>query len=736
MPLNPRLLRKFFAGGAILMVLGVSAVYVHNLLSIRGKVAPAPAPIPSGVNQSAKGFTFSQSQGGRTLYTLHAVSAQQYKDGGRAELHDVTIIIYGREGNRADQISGSDFEYDPASENVVSKGEVQIDLQSELPAASSTGEMKNLIHVKTSGLTFNRKSGLAQTDQKIEFRIPEASGSAMGAVYDSQRSELILKSSVVINSTAQQKATITGQSAILTKDPRKMVLLSARVEQPDRSLRAAKITVLLRNDNNIDRILGEGNVQVAQAGAKGFDVSAPAGEVIMNTGNQIRSAMLSGGVDFERRGESPAKGRAGRVLVDVGPANRIIKARGEDSVELMQGVPGKSQRLKTAALDLFIPNGRTAERAVTSGAGEVELAQGHNTTLITAGQFEGKFGAGNHLKSVYGSPGAKVVSSIPGSPDRVSTSRDVTALFNEQGAITSVEQAGDFRYQEGTRTAFADHARYTTSDENIVLGGSPRIVDSGVSLTADSVQLNRQTGNAVARGSVKATYTEAKPQPGGALLASSDPIHITGDSMTANRTSELATFTAARLWRAADVVDAPVITFDRVHRGLQATANPSGRVHSVFVQTDKNGKATPVNVTSDKLTYVDADRKAVFTKNVLVQSAQTTMTSDMIQVFLRSRGNQGSDAASQLDHILAQGDIQIDQGARKATGNQLLYTAQDQKFVLTASDGKRPSIFDAEHGQITGDSLTFFSSDDRVLVVSKEKSQTLIQTRIRDASKK
>jgi len=719
------------------MVLGVCAVYVHNLLSIRGNVVITSAPIPSGVNQSAKGFTFSQSQGGRTLYTLHAVSAQQYKDGGRAELHDVTIIIYGREGNRADQISGSDFEYDPVTENVISKGEVQIDLESELPAAASTGEMKNLIHVKTSGLTFNRRSGQAQTDQKIEFRVPEASGSAVGALYDSHSSELILRSSVVINSTAKQRATITGQSAILTKEPRRMVLHAARVEQPDRSLRADKITVLLRGDNNIDRVLGEGNVQAAQVGAKGFDVSAPAGEMVMSADNQVRSAMLSGGVAFERRGDSPAKGRAGRVLADFGPDNRIIKARGEDSVELTQGVPGRSQRITTAALDLFIPNGRNPERAVTSGgSGQVELAQGQNTTVITAGQLEGKFGAGNRLNSVYGSPGAKVVSSTQGNPDRVSTSREVTAQFNEQGAVVSVDQTGDFRYQEGTRTAFADHARYTASDENIVLGGSPRIVDSGVSLTADSVQLNRQTGNALARGSVKATYTEAKPQPGGALLASSDPIHITGDSMTANRASELATFTAARLWRAADVVDAPVITFDRAHRSLQAMANPSGRVHSVFVQTDKSGKATPMNVTSDKLTYVDADRKAVFTKNVLVQSAQTTMTADMIQVFLRSRGNQGSDAASQLDHILAQGDIRIDQGMRKATGNQLLYTAQEQKFVLTASDGNRPSIFDAEHGQITGDSLTFFSSDDRVLVVSKEKSQNLIQTRIRNASKK
>ena len=41
-----------------------------------------------------------------------------------------------------------------------------------------------------------------------------------------------------------------------------------------------------------------------------------------------------------------------------------------------------------------------------------------------------------------------------------------------------------------------------------------------------------------------------------------------------------------------------------------------------------------------------------------------------------------------------------------------------------------------KQGKITGDSLTFFTHDDRVLVGSKESSHTLIQTRIRDASKK
>jgi lipopolysaccharide export system protein LptA len=272
-----------------------------------------------------------------------------------------------------------------------------------------------------------------------------------------------------------------------------------------------------------------------------------------------------------------------------------------------------------------------------------------------------------------------------------------------------------------------------SADDTVTLIGSPRLTDTGVSLTANNIQFNRKTNVATADGAVKTTYVDLKPQPGGAMLGSSDPIHVTGDTMTANRSSEVAKFTKARLWQGVNIVEGPVISFDRLHRSLEAQGSPGNQVSSVFVQPSKNGKTTPVNVTSDRLSYVDAERKAVFSGHVLIRGADATTTADSVQVLLSSRGSQ---SASQLDRIMAQGEIVIQQQGRKATGNLLVYTAQDEKFVLTASEGRSPSIFDAEQGQITGDSLTFFTHDDRVLVGSKDSSHTLIQTRIRDAGKK
>jgi lipopolysaccharide export system protein LptA len=105
-------------------------------------------------------------------------------------------------------------------------------------------------------------------------------------------------------------------------------------------------------------------------------------------------------------------------------------------------------------------------------------------------------------------------------------------------------------------------------------------------------------------------------------------------------------------------------------------------------------------------------------------------------ILLPKKGQSENQNASELERIEALGDIKIQQGSRKASGNKLVYTAADEKMVLTGTPGKLPSIFDAERGQISGDSLTFFTHDGRVLVGSGQTSKAESPNRIPDASKK
>src|SRR5262244_2484907 len=128
MPIQITRLRRWFAAGAILVVAIVGGTYYFAKWRIENALKQVPGKIGVEIQQSAQGFTISKSEQGRTLFKLQASRAVQFKERGRAELHDVTITLYGRDSSRFDQVYGHQFEYDQQSGNVTSQGEVSIDL--------------------------------------------------------------------------------------------------------------------------------------------------------------------------------------------------------------------------------------------------------------------------------------------------------------------------------------------------------------------------------------------------------------------------------------------------------------------------------------------------------------------------------------------------------------------------------------------------------------------------------
>src|SRR6202022_3904777 len=181
-------LRRWFAGGALRFVLVVATVYFYAPHKLQKALKEVPARIGVEVQQSAQGFTISRSEAGRTLFKVQASKTVQFRAGGRAELHDVTITVYGHDSSRFDQIYGADFEYDPQSGDVIGKGEVQMDLEANPggfthPDQAPPKELKNPVHLTTTSLLFNQKTGNASTQDKVEFSIPQANGSALGLSY-------------------------------------------------------------------------------------------------------------------------------------------------------------------------------------------------------------------------------------------------------------------------------------------------------------------------------------------------------------------------------------------------------------------------------------------------------------------------------------------------------------------------------------------------------------------------
>ncbi len=186
-----------------------------------------------------------------------------------------------------------------------------------------------------------------------------------------------------------------------------------------------------------------------------------------------------------------------------------------------------------------------------------------------------------------------------------------------------------------------------------------------------------------------------------------------------------------RLWQGANVIQAPAIEFNREQRSIVAKGKASEPVSTVLIQVDKSGRAAPVTITSGRLSYTDNQRKAHFDDRVTVKGADLTITAHAMDVFLRPQGQSGAasalSGAGKIERIVAQGSVEVSEPGRKASGERLVYTAAEDKFVLT---GGPPSIFDAEHGKITGVSLTLFRHDDRVVVEGSDNSPAVTKTRV------
>jgi lipopolysaccharide export system protein LptA len=799
-PLKVYRLRRVLAATAILLTVVVAGMYLYARYKARSVLTSIPGKIGYDIKQTARGFQFSKSDGKRTLFTIEASDLKEFKLNGRAELHNVSIVLYGRDSSRFDQIYGDDFAYDPKTGDVTAKGDVQIDLVANpaglaSPDQSTPKELKNPIHLKTRDLIFNKESGNATTDARVEFRTPQATGSAVGVTYAGKSNTLTLSSQIHVVLSGPDAAVIDAQHGTITNEPRDIVLDHPHLQRETGTLQADRAVFHLGPDNHVESAVATGNVTSETRTTRGKGradggSAAPGSEAggemhsradqaeFLLTGGRdlLRTAILTGNVHVEQTGPQPMQGDAGRVILDFAGQNQLQKVHALDGAHLIQKAgnkkPGSTSQpqdfdLTSTVIDFTVAQGHILQSAVTSGAAQITASSATTPdsgsapppqrTVVTAGKFEAEFATAdgrNRLASVHGAPNARIVNSVPGQPDRVSTSDSVSAAFLPQGGIDSITQQGNVTYNDGQgpdkrMQAWATTAHYTPADQMLLLTGSPRVANGGMATTAKSIRINRATGDAMAEGDVKSTYSELKEQPEGALLASSSPIHVTSRAMTAHNSPALAVYTGnARLWQDANVIEAPSIQFERDRRFVTAQGTPTQPVQTILIQKEKapgsrtgSEKATgkqaqkpnsiPIAITAAQLTYADSERKVHYEGGVIAKSPDFTASAKTMDAFLlphsQTSTNQSFAGPGQLDRMVAQTDVVIQQPHRRAEGQKLVYTAADDKFVLT---GGPPSIFDAEQGKITGVSLTFFRRDDRVLVEGEASTPVVTQTRV------
>src|SRR5271167_1417661 len=161
--------RKWMVVGVCVLVAAVTFSYWIARAHVKPVLRNVPQQLGFDIQQTSDGFSLSKSEAGRTIYTIRASRAIQFKQGGHADLRNVHIVIYGRNHDRYDQIYGDQFTYDPENGDIHAMGEVHIDLEGNAegpakPDQAAPEELKNPLHLVTRSLTFNQKTGTANTD--------------------------------------------------------------------------------------------------------------------------------------------------------------------------------------------------------------------------------------------------------------------------------------------------------------------------------------------------------------------------------------------------------------------------------------------------------------------------------------------------------------------------------------------------------------------------------------------
>ena len=296
-----------------------------------------------------------------------------------------------------------------------------------------------------------------------------------------------------------------------------------------------------------------------------------------------------------------------------------------------------------------------------------------------------------------------------------------------------------------------------------------QVSDAGSVLWANQVALDRASGDSVATGAVKVDYVQDNSaQAGGRAGAQAEPTHILAERADLERATDVATFYGkpVRLWQGASQVQAPVIELSRAQKRLIARGEAStgwsaagevAQVRTVLMRRSAEGgagtggmgktgcantgakagagragaaaqAANVVRIASGGLVFSGILNQADFTGGFRADTADGTIRANAGTAYLQPSEAVGAAPAGssvavgggaaavpsltgRLERVVATGHVDIEQPGVHATGERLVYSANDQVFLLTGDSKNPPQATDAT-GTTTAAALRFHNSCD------------------------
>ncbi len=748
-----------YARWSALLALALAGVtggfYLQRLWVAHRERQNAPAPLPQTEEKRFTTLHIKKVEGTRTIFSVEAGKSTDLRGQDISLLEDVKILVNGKNGDRHDVIHTQSCRYAKTDGSIQCEGNVQFELQSAedaARAAKNPAAKANIIHIDTTGVTFERSTGRAQTVQPVKFSFTNGNGDGLGAVYQSEEGQLRLIRDVRIRiqstppragkkpAAPTTQVEILGASMELDKTKHSVELAGpASAVSATQEMTGGEFRLMLDTEFHAQELIAlpgalQQRPQVKQQGPKG-DSTLLADKLTAELSPRGWTTRIR--AEGKAEGHSPSGNlRAETAEMEMWPRvnqARLLTLRGNVRVDTHDAKTGQARTLTTNALQLSFAGGKAGganrvEHAETLERGTLEwLDAAAVRSKISADKLAMEF-AGQGKAQLLNAKGAvETEREAPGRAVQTASAATGVAQMGPGGDWSQIMLRGNVRLQDADRSAEAQQAVFLHTAQTTVLTGQAVVRDASSETHAPKFTFQQTTGDVEAEGPVRSTEFSGSPS---SLQMSPAPANISADHLRANSKNGRAVYTGhARLWQGPSVLEADSIELLRETRVL----NAAGNVRGVFPQAQQAGVSAPApswHVVSGLLTYWDQEGRAHLEKNVFVQSAEQKIRSPHLELYFTRAGSDkmGSGGTSQISRAVGTGGVVVEQGDRRGTAERGLYTAADEKFVLS---GGTPTLFDPLEGTTIGRELTFSRTDDTIIVDSGNGLRTMTRHRVR-----
>ena len=757
-------------GRALSLILLVATIAVIVMAFIRARRRPVPpgpikaeARLKANVTSRVEGYeSVVMDDKGREKYRLRAAVDTAFDD-GHHEMEKVDLTAFGeiqQDGKpKTVRITSERGEYTPA-QNLVT-------FETNVVVTSSDG-----LEVTSEKLNYDQKSEIASTDVAVQFKHGELNGSSVGA-------QLFAKDRL-LSLWKDARIVATPAAPPNPKDPKKKTGLP--VEMQSEKATYAELQGVARFEGNANITQGEKLARadlitgVVNPQTKKLERVEMRGNSFLKSQEKTRtSALQARDMDFyfdeaQHLKQAVAIGAARASSLEKGSPREILAEKIDayytpgEKESLLQSVITQGRTTMKIEVAEDVPNAKeVSERIIEADAVNAAFredgvnlahaeATGNAVLTITpktvkptsdrqklrAAKFTADFfPKGNAIKTFLADGNAiaefEPLETKTKRSRRSVTGKKLTANLLEQTQdvdILTVEGGAKFvenfpaGSKESDRNATADRAVYTASNQTVALRGKPLLWDSTSRGNADEIDANVETGESVLRNRVRTTYY-SREKTGGAAPFKKDkaPVTIASDQALVKHREGAARYTGnVRAWQDSDFIRADNMELDNGEKMMTAWGNAQSAFYDFEREVEKNRKEiVPVFATADRIVYTDANRTAHYEGTVKIKQGTDQIDAAVADAVM--------DEQHKLVTLTASNNVVMTQPLRRATGDQVVYTAATDTAILTAAAGKMAMVEDKERDAVTkSEKLTLHLRDARIEAGSESGNKKRVKT--------